>query len=46
MVSKELENAIQGYENYILANGIDEELINAYVMACETAYKSTLDLRA
>ena len=39
MVSKELENAIQGYENYILANGIDENVIDAYVMASQTAYK-------
>lgn len=39
MVSKELENAIQSYENYINANGIDENVINAYVMATQTAYK-------
>ena len=39
MVSKELENAIQSYEDYINANGIDENVINAYVMACGTAYK-------
>ena len=39
MVSKELENAIQGYENYINVNGIDENVIDAYVMATQTAYK-------
>lgn len=39
MVSKELENAIQGYENYIISNGIDENVIDAYVMASQTAYK-------
>ena len=43
MVSKELENAIQGYENYINVNGIDENLINAYVMACGTAYKENIE---
>ena len=39
MVSKELENAIQSYENYIISNGIDENVIDAYVMASQTAYK-------
>ena len=39
MVSKELKNAIQSYENYIISNGIDENVIDAYVMATQTAYK-------
>ena len=39
MVSKELENAINSYEKYYETHGISEELINAYVMACGTAYK-------
>ena len=39
MVSKELENAIQSYENYIISNGIDENVIDAYAMATQTAYK-------
>ena len=39
MVSKELENAIQSYENYIISNGIDENVIDAYIMASQTAYK-------
>ena len=39
MVSKELENAIQSYEDYINANGIDENVIDAYIMASQTAYK-------
>ena len=43
MVSKELENAIQSYEDYINANGIDENVINAYVMACGTAYKEDIE---
>lgn len=33
MVSKELENAIQGYENYINANGFDEKVAYAYSQA-------------
>ena len=43
MVSTELQNAIQGYENYINTNGIDENVINAYVMACGTAYKEDIE---
>lgn len=39
MASIELQNAINGYENYILANGIDEQVIDVYVLACQTAYK-------
>ena len=39
MASLELQKAIQGYENYILANGIDEQVIDAYVLASQTAYK-------
>lgn len=36
-MSKELVEAIEGYENYISANGITEEAIEAYVLAAETA---------
>lgn len=39
MASKELQNAINGYENYILANGIDENVVEAFVLATQTAYK-------
>ncbi len=39
MASKELQDAIQGYEGYIKQNGIDEQVIDAYIMACHTAYK-------
>ena len=44
MASQNLTNTIQGYENYILANGIDEEVINAYVMAVNTAIKNEKDI--
>ena len=37
MASKELENAIQGYENYIEQHGIDEEVINACVLVAGKA---------
>ena len=43
MASIELQNAINGYENYILANGIDEQVIDAYVLACGTAYKEDVE---
>lgn len=39
LISRELQGAIQGYENYILVRGIDEQVIDAYVMACGTAYR-------
>lgn len=43
MISKELIDAIQSYENYIAANGIDEDVIDAYIMACANAYSSDVD---
>ena len=39
MASLELVNAIQDYENYISIHGIDENVIDAYVLASQTAYK-------
>lgn len=43
MISRELQGAIQGYENYILVRGIDEQVIDAYVMACGTAYREDVE---
>ena len=43
MVSRELQEAVQSYENYIAANGIDEDVIDAYIMACGNAYSSDVD---
>ena len=37
MASKELQNAINGYENYIERHGIDEEVVNAYVLVAGKA---------
>lgn len=45
MASIELKNAIREYENYILANGIDEDVINAYVLAVNTAIKTEKDVK-
>lgn len=44
LASKELQNAINGYENYIERHGIDEELINAYVLASGTALNQEKDI--
>ena len=43
LASKELQNAINGYENYIERHGITEEVVNAYVLACGTAYKEDVE---
>ena len=37
MASIELQNAINGYENYIERHGIDDEVINAYVLVAGKA---------
>lgn len=44
MASKQLIDAINNYENYILQNGIDEDVINAFVMAAESAILSEKDI--
>lgn len=43
MASQSLIEAISQYENYINQNGITEEVVNAYVMACNTAILSEKD---
>lgn len=44
MASKQLINAVNGYENYIKKNGIDEQVINAYADACNVAINSEKDV--
>lgn len=44
MASKELINTVQGYENYITAHGVDEEIINAYVQAVGVALRQEKDV--
>lgn len=43
-MSLELQNAVKNYENYIQANGIDEQVINAYVDASTVAIKTEKDI--
>ena len=43
MASKELQNAINGYENYIERHGITEEVVNAYVGASKVALVTEKD---
>lgn len=40
MISKELSQAVSGYESYINKHGISEEIINAYIQAVQVAIKS------
>lgn len=43
-MSLELQNAVKSYENYIQVNGIDEQVINAYVEASTVAIKTEKDI--
>lgn len=43
-MSVELQRAVNEYENYILAHGISEEVINAYVQAAQVAFLSEKDV--
>lgn len=36
----ELQNRVQEYENYISAKGIDEQVIDAYLSACQVAFET------
>lgn len=44
MASQSLISAVNGYENYIKQNGIDEQAINAYVDACSVAINGEKDI--
>ena len=44
MASIELQKAVQGYENYINVHGIDEDVINAYVLASQSVLTSEKDV--
>ena len=43
MASQYLIDAVQGYENYILSNGIDEDVIFAMIEAAKTAILTEKD---
>lgn len=45
MASKELITTVQGYENYIAVHGVDEEVINAYIMASQAAILTEKDIQ-
>ena len=36
----ELQDRVQEYENYISAKGIDEQVIDAYLSACQVAFET------
>lgn len=44
MASQSLIFTVNGYENYIKKNGIDEQVINAYVDACSVAINGEKDI--
>ena len=44
LASKELQERISNYENYIKGNGITEEIINAYTQASEVAIITEKDI--
>lgn len=44
MASREIQKAIQSYENYITKSGIDESVIDAMMEACKVAYQTEKDI--
>ena len=44
MASQEIQKAIQNYENYISTHGIDEQVIDAYCQAAQTAIVGEKDI--
>lgn len=44
MASQSLISTVDSYENYIEKNGIDEQVINAYVDACSVATNGEKDI--
>ena len=44
MASQSLISTVDSYENYIERNGIDEQVINAYVDACSVAINGEKDI--
>lgn len=45
MASVNLINTVKGYEDYIQAHGVDEEVINAYLMASQAAILTEKDIQ-
>ena len=44
MASLELQKAVQGYEKFINNHGIEEQLIDAYVLASAAAFNEKDDI--
>lgn len=44
MASKYLMDAVKGYDDYLLKYGLDESVLQAYVLATQTAYKDEKDI--
>lgn len=44
MASKQLINAVNGYENYIQRKGVDEQVIDAYIQAVAVALRTEHDV--
>lgn len=44
MASKYLMDAVKGYDDYLLKHGLDESVLQAYVLATQTAYKDEKDI--
>lgn len=45
MASEQLKQAVNNYEEYIKINGIDDDVINAYIQACQTAILREKDIK-
>ena len=45
MASVNLINTVKGYEDYIQTHGVDEEVINAYIMASQAAILTEKDIQ-
>jgi hypothetical protein len=44
LASKQLINAVNGYENYIQRKGVDEQVIDAFLKACNVAIRTEKDV--
>lgn len=44
MASKQLIDAVNGYENYIHRKGVDEQVIDAFLKACNVAIRTEKDV--
>jgi hypothetical protein len=44
LASRQLINAVNGYENYIQRKGVDEQVIDAFLKACNVAIRTEKDV--